>query len=162
MSKESSAEVQLRLHHEKECRRIAELVKAELPEGRGFVLVTATFGEPGSGFSSTDYVASINRQDSARLLTELLDHWRGDGTGCEPTVETATKMRELVFDARRFNPVDLVKAIKLGVKEIDKAMAKESINETLSAAFVTSATALALVDSFQQFEAHQKRKAKGD
>jgi hypothetical protein len=155
---ESQQEIQLRLHHEKECRRIAELVKKELPEDRGFILVTATVGGgPNATLSSTDYVSTCERDDAARLLTELLDHWRNEGTGCEPTVETATKLRELVYDARRFSPVDLVKAVKLGVKEIDRAMAKESISETLSAALVVSGTALALIDSFEQFQASERR-----
>lgn len=75
---ESPAETQYRLASEAECRRLAELVKKELSPRLGFVLITADIGGgPGATFSNTSYVATINRADSQRLLTELLDVWRG-------------------------------------------------------------------------------------
>lgn len=104
MKNESPAEKQYRLQGEAECRRIAELVKKEMPLGRAFVLVTADIGGgPNAKFSNTSYVSTANREDSQRLLTELLDHWRGNGLGCEPSVSTATSIREGVFGIRE-NP----------------------------------------------------------
>lgn len=95
---ETDAEKQVRLHHEKECRRIADMVKAELPEDRGFILITAQRGEAGAPFSTTDYVATINPRDALRLLREFIGRIsRRTGVVGEPTEETATVMREHVY-----------------------------------------------------------------
>jgi hypothetical protein len=98
MAEESNAEKQLRLHHEQRCRRIADLVKAELPEDRGFILMTVQRGEPGANFSSADYVATVRPQDALRLLQEHMDQLSlRTGTLGEPTSNTATVMREHVY-----------------------------------------------------------------
>lgn len=96
---ESEAEIQLRLHHERECRRIAELVKAELPEGRGFLLITVTRGPSGEDFSSTDYVSTVRPQDALRLLQDMVNRLtQRAGIGGEPSWQTATVMREIIFE----------------------------------------------------------------
>jgi hypothetical protein len=96
---ESSAEVQVRLHHERECKRIAELIKAELPEDRGFLLMTVTRGPAKADFSSVDYVATVRPQDAMRLLHDMVDRLgqRSQMAG-EPTWKTATVMREMVHE----------------------------------------------------------------
>jgi hypothetical protein len=51
------------------------------------------------------YVATLNRNDAARVLTELCDHWLArDGIGAEPSVHTASILRELVS---QMGPLDL-------------------------------------------------------
>ena len=98
MADESDAEKQLRLYHEQRCRRIADLVKAELPEDRGFILLTAQRGPAGEGFSSADYVATVRPQDSLRLLREHIARLTArTGIMGEPTEETSTVLREHVF-----------------------------------------------------------------
>jgi hypothetical protein len=99
VSDETNPEIQLRLHHERECRRIAELVKAELPEDRGFILMTVTRGPAHADFSSTDYVATVRPQDALRLLHEHMGNLSARaGIAGEPTWQTATAMREVVFE----------------------------------------------------------------
>lgn len=161
---ESPAETQYRLASEAECRRIAELVKKELSPRLGFVLVTADFGDNKQGFSNTSYVATIRRPDAQRLLTELLDSWKEGGLSCEPSVSTATRLREIVFDAQqqKFTPIDLHRALQLGIVELDKAFDKQSAGEAISAAIVISGMALALFDSFERFRTDEKRKKEGD
>lgn len=115
---ESEAERQLRVHHERECRRIAELVKKELPESRLFVLVTATVGGgPEAKFSSMDYVSTIEREDSFRLLCELLDRWQESGIATEPTVKTATFVRENVHALRDVPVSELLKGARYSVRD---------------------------------------------
>lgn len=94
---ESVAEKTFRLSSEAECRRIADVVAGMLPASRGFVLVTADYGDAGA-FSNTNYVARMRRDDAARLLTEMLDTWRVNGAAevTEPSVQTATFLRESV------------------------------------------------------------------
>lgn len=95
---ETQAEAQLRLHHEQECRRIAEIVKRELPESRAFFLVTCTRGGgPHADFQSLDYVSTIDPDDALRLLQELL-HLLTERTGAtgQPTWFVATMLREHV------------------------------------------------------------------
>ncbi len=95
---ESDAETQLRLHNERRCRRIADLIKRELPADRGFILLTVQRGEGDAPFSSTDYVASIGPKDSLRLLREHIGRLT-ERTGIlgEPTEDTSTVMREHVY-----------------------------------------------------------------
>jgi hypothetical protein len=94
---ESNAEKQVRLRHEQECRRIADLVRAELPEDRGFILMTMQRGPAGSDFASTDYVATIHPKDALRLLREHIGRLTArTGIVGEPTEETATVLREHV------------------------------------------------------------------
>jgi hypothetical protein len=96
---ETDAEKQVRLHYEKECRRIAELVKAELPEDRGFILITTQRGEEaGASFASCDYVSTVDPRDALRLLHEFVGRLtRRTRVVGEPTVDTATVMREHVY-----------------------------------------------------------------
>lgn len=98
-SDETDPEIQVRLHHERECRRIAELITAELPEDRAFILLTVTRGLASESFSSLAYVASVRAQDSVRLLQEHIGVMSAHaGVAGEPTWRTATVMRELVND----------------------------------------------------------------
>ena len=148
MSKhESPEEVQLRLHHEKECRRIAELVKGELPADRLFVLVTASLGGgPGAPFSSTDYVSTMQREDAGRLLTELLDHWRVDGTLTEPSIQTATTLREEVFRLRDVPIEKLLHVARCSVRDLESATRLKDQHRSGVEAMKTAAMGLAILD----------------
>jgi len=148
MKHETPEEIQLRLHHERECRRIADLIKAELPENRQFVLVTCTTGGgPDAPFSSLDYVASVEREDSARLLTELVDHWRNDaGTATEPSVQTATKMREMVFGLRAVPIERLLHGARCSVRDADSARQLKDLHALGREALKLATEAMAVFD----------------
>lgn len=79
---ESAAETAYRLQSERECRRIATLIRAELPKNRGFVLLTCDIGKghQHETFQNTAYVSSLHRLDAAKLLMELIGHWIDSGT----------------------------------------------------------------------------------
>jgi hypothetical protein len=115
---ETPAETQYRLRSEAECRRIAGLIKSELPAGMGFVLITADLGEAGASFSNLSYTASIDREDSARMLTELLN----GGMGTEPSVATATKMREFVYRMRDTPLAKLLHGARCSVRDLEPAL----------------------------------------
>lgn len=108
--RDGPAEQTYRIQGEAECRRIADLIRAELPKNRGFILVTADYGGGGEPFSNTHYVAGVMREDAQRLLTELLDYWGTEqGLACEPSVRTATALREGVFTIRASeSPIPLI------------------------------------------------------
>jgi hypothetical protein len=150
--RESPAEVQLRLHHEKECRRIAEIVVRELPANMGFVLVTATKGGgPGATFSSTQYIANIDRDDSARLLSELLDHWQDKGTGTQPTVAIATLLREFVHSSRNIPVKRLLHGARCSVRDIEAGLTAKTDVTTVKALLIKGAAELlAVLDQLQR------------
>lgn len=100
MASETQAEIQYRLHCERRCRELADILKAHIDPGMVFTLVTATTGENES-FSNMSYVSSGNREDMARMLTELLDYFASEGRTTEPTPKTMTMLREWVFKMRR-------------------------------------------------------------
>jgi hypothetical protein len=156
---ESPEEVQLRLHHEKECRRIAELIKSELGEGRGFVLVTGTCGGgPGASFSSTAYVSSVEREDSARWLTELIDHWRETGGSVtEPSVQTATKIREHVFALRGEATERLLHGARCSVRDAESAFRLKDQHQSGVLALKLACEALALFDRVIRSMNQEKR-----
>ncbi len=104
MSDETPGEIAYRLQNEQRCAALARELDAKLkPDGLAFCLVVATIdGEPGTTqrrYSNTSYCSSCHREDAARLLTELLDHWQ-PGTTTEPTIKTCTAMREFVHQIR--------------------------------------------------------------
>lgn len=70
--KETPAEVQLRLVRERECRALAEKIKALMPPGRGFFLLTADYGGEDEPFTSIEYVSTFNRSDAVVMMLEWL------------------------------------------------------------------------------------------
>lgn len=152
--KETPEEVQLRLHHEKECRRISDIVKRELGADQGFVLVTATLGGgPNASFSSMQYMSSIERDDAARLLAELLDNWQSRGTGTQPTVGTATMLRELVYALRGTTRHRLLNGARCSVRDADSAIAQGDIRRSKAQLIKGTAELLAV---FEQLERPQE------
>jgi len=100
MADETQAEIQYRLHCERRCRELADILKAHIDPGMAFTLVTATIGEDES-FRNMSYVSTGRREDMARMLTELLDYFQSEGQATEPTPQTMTMLREWVFKMRR-------------------------------------------------------------
>ena len=121
---ESAAEVAYRLQNETECRRIADIIKRELSPGLGFVLFTATHGD-GGAFSNCSYVSTIERDDAARLLTEMLDHWADDGRQAEPNVRTATVMREGVAAMQDVPWQRLLHGARCSVRDAESALTRK-------------------------------------
>ncbi len=121
---ESIAEKTFRLRNEVECRKIAELLRRELSPGLGFVLLTCTYGS--GKFSNTSYVATINRDDAARLLNETLDHWQENGVGTEPSMRTATFLRETVYSLREQPWRRLLHGARCSVRDAESALAAGS------------------------------------
>lgn len=121
MKEESPEEVRYRLDSETNCRKVAASITSQLAPGLGFILVTANYGS--GRFSNTSYVASIERDDAARLLSELLDHWRGEGDHVtEPTLETTTRVREQVYRLRE-EPLDrLLHGARCSVRDAGEAL----------------------------------------
>ncbi len=154
---ETPAEVQYRLHNERECRRIANLIKGELPEGIGFVLLTATHGGgEGASFQSASYVSSINREDSARLLTELVDHWQqSSDIVAEPTVATMTVVRETV-QAIRHNPWQrLLHGARCSVRDAEAALQMKDKRRANGFLLKLAAEALAVFERINRTEGQQ-------
>jgi hypothetical protein len=112
---ETPEEVQYRLDGEKRCRAIADIARKMLPETTGFLLLTATVGGSGEPFQHTSYVSTFQRDDAERLLNEFLDYWReGENRFTEPTVKTATFLRERVYGIiaqSNATPADIVRAL---------------------------------------------------
>lgn len=148
MANESPAEMQYRLRSEAECRRIAEQIKGQLPEGMGFVLITADIGGgPDAKFSNTSYVATINREDSARLLTELVDHWRQEGGAVtEPSVQTMTKVREFVFSVRDVPIERLLHGARCSLRDLETPLRLKDARAAAAQAFKLACEATAIFD----------------
>lgn len=119
----SPAEMAYRVQGEGECRKIADVVATMLPASRGFVLVTADYGDAES-FSNTSYVARMRRDDAARLLSELLDNWRTEGKArvTEPSVETATFLRESVVGMHDVATAEIVEGMAKSVRGLEEAL----------------------------------------
>ena len=122
MKEETPEEVRYRLNSEANCRKIADVIRGHLFEGLGYVLITADYGE-GKRFSNASYVSSVNREDAARLLSEMLDYWRTGGTHVtEPTMETTTRVREQVYRLRE-EPLDrLLHGARCSVRDAGEAV----------------------------------------
>jgi hypothetical protein len=124
---EDESEKRYRLSSEAECRKVAALIKERLHEGMGFVLVTADIGEaPGGGskrYSNTSYVASVQRDDAARLLSELLDYWRDNGDHVtEPSPQTGARIREQVFRLKDIPLQRLLANARCSVRDASAAL----------------------------------------
>lgn len=65
---EESYEVRNREVEEK-IREIGQALKNTMPEGWGFVLTLASYGEGGATF----YMSSIERDDTIKLLEEMIE-----------------------------------------------------------------------------------------
>lgn len=172
---ESPEETRLRIDAEVRCRKIGDAIKGMLPKSTGFVLVTRSFGAPSERFKSTQYVASVNRDDAERLLNELLDYWRnGDLRFSEPTVKTATFLRESVHTVitSRRTPTDMIAELlaeATGAAQAfpDEAFAtthteeecRDAAQECVTHAMTAAVIALALFQSFSMM-AHQLDRAR--
>jgi hypothetical protein len=148
---ESPEELQYRIDAEKRLREVAEVVRAMLPEDRGFILISATLSEGDEPFSHTAYTSTIDRDDAERLLNELLDHWRhGEDRETEPTVKTATFLREQVKLLRQFGPHQLIAAMAEGVRDAADALARREAKECVVQVMTVAAGALAFYGSFNR------------
>jgi hypothetical protein len=147
-----------RLELEARTRQIAEVIKGLMPPETAFVLVTAERGQGGP----MSYCATLPRDQSARMLTELLDGWKyRDGLNCEPTVQTATFLRERVKEMEAIHPRMLLKHMReamesaesmaLGTAQGDEGSAKEMVVQVMSVVTM----GLALLQSFNHY-AHAK------
>lgn len=65
---------QLRIHIEKECRRLADHLKTELREGTGFTLLLFDMGEEGN----ISYVSTAERGSMMATLRELIHNLSTD------------------------------------------------------------------------------------
>jgi hypothetical protein len=151
---ESPAEKQYRLASEAECRRVADLIKKELSPRLGFLLVTADFGG-GKEFSNTSYVSSVQRDDAVRLLTELLDNWMSRGTGTQPTVKTATCLREGVFAIRANARQRLLHGARCSVRDAESALRVGNELEGKVQLLKLATEALALFDQLESARAEE-------
>lgn len=147
-----------RLELEARTRQIAEVIKGLMPPDTAFVLVTAERGQGGA----LAYLASVPRDNAVRLLSELLDGWKyRDGLTCEPSVQTATFLRERVKEMEAIHPRLLLKHMReamesaesmaLGTAQGDEGSAKEMVVQVMSVATM----GLALLQSFNHY-AHAK------
>jgi hypothetical protein len=147
-----------RLELEGRTRQIAEVIKGMMPPDTAFVLVSADRGQGGA----LAYLANLPRDNAARMLTELLDGWQyRDGLSAEPTVKTATFLRERVKELEVVHPRMLLKHMReamesaesmaLGTAQGDEGSAKEMVVQVMSVATM----GLALLQSFNHY-AHAK------
>lgn len=159
---ESGAEVRYRLHNEGEARVLADKLKGMLGPGLGFVLITCTYGGEGERFQNTSYIATVNREDSARLLCEMLDHWENAGTVTEPRVETATQLREAVHELREVTHDDLLRLIASCLDELTAlTRAGAPVLETGTAGLGLAALGIAVYDRIKRNH-HKGTEGKGD
>lgn len=101
---ESFVQKQVRLVLEQQCREYAELLKAKVPAGVGFILLLSDYGRHGN----VAYVATVDRQDSIRLLREWLDQ-RDPNAKVEENALLRQENSALRDKARRANALfDLV------------------------------------------------------
>jgi hypothetical protein len=71
--KETHVQTQVRLVLERQCREIADKLKAWTPAGVGFALFLADYGEKGN----TAYVSTVGREGMIKLVREWLDRQEG-------------------------------------------------------------------------------------
>jgi hypothetical protein len=148
---ESGPEVRYRLHNEGEARKLADKIKGMIEPGLGFVLITCTYGGSGEPFQNTSYIATVNREDSARLLCEMLDHWENAGTVTEPRVETATQLREAVHEMRELSLDDLLGLIGECLKDLARGVsARCGLADTGAAALGLAALGVSIYDHLKR------------
>jgi hypothetical protein len=148
---ESAAEMRYRLHNEGEARKLADKLKGMLEPGVSFVLITCTQGGSASGFSNMSYISTVQRQDSARLLCEMLDYWENEGTVTEPRVETATQLREAVSELRAVPHEDLLRLIASCLEELRSlTSAGAPVLETGTAGLGLAALGIAVYDQLKR------------
>ncbi len=70
--KETPAETQLRLVRERQCAELANKIRGMMPPGRGFLLMTADYGDAHEMFQSIEYMSTIRRQDAVVMLLDWL------------------------------------------------------------------------------------------
>lgn len=151
---ETPGEIAYRLQSEKRTAEIAAAIKDMMLPGSVFVLVSATVGEGGH----TSYASTAKRTDSVRLLTELLDTWKyQDGLMCEPTVQTATFLRENVNALRGIHPRTLLASMDEAMAACHAAVASGDAKEIVVQAMSCATQGLALLQSFHAY-AHSKAK----
>jgi hypothetical protein len=99
---ETGPETQYRLSNEAETAKVADKLKEMLGPRMAFVLIASTINASpeDKSFANTSYVSTMRREDSARLLCEMLDRWMPSGIPCEPVPATMTEIREDVFAIR--------------------------------------------------------------
>lgn len=66
---ETATDVQVRLVMERQCRELADGLKAKVPAGVGFALFLFDFGADGN----TAYVSTAKREDMIALVREWLE-----------------------------------------------------------------------------------------
>jgi hypothetical protein len=145
-SRESPDQTQHRIGTEQRTRELADLVKSRIPEGLGFVLITATFGGSDDPFHDMAYVSTMRREDSARLLTELVGRWLPSGIVTQPTHETATVMRESVHEIRQSAPAQILENIRKRLVELAACVEANDSHGVGSTALLLSCEALAIFD----------------
>ena len=67
---ETFTQKQVRLVLERQCRELADMLKAKVPAGVGFILFLADHGEKGN----LAYVATVERESAIETIYEWLDH----------------------------------------------------------------------------------------
>ncbi len=155
---EGEAERRYRLHNEGEARKLADKLKGMLEPGLSFVLITCTQGNSASGFSNMSYISTVQREDAARLLCEMLDYWENDGTVTEPRVETATQIREAVSELRSVPHEDLLRLIASCLEELRAlTSAGAPLLETGTAGLGLAALGIAVYDQLKRAN-HEKEK----
>ena len=64
--------------YRKELRRIAGILKEELPEKKGFILLTFDFFD---NDGNCEYISNANRDDAIESMIEFIQRNRGEGYG---------------------------------------------------------------------------------
>jgi hypothetical protein len=142
---ETPAEKQYRLRSEAECRRIGTIIKGELPPGLAFVLITADVGA-GNTFSNTAYVSTARREDAARLLSELLDHFMQRGETTEPTIRTSSALRDAVGSLRELHWEGLLGGARRSVRDAGDLIRRGNTRDAIIALLKGAAELLAVFD----------------
>lgn len=147
---EAPAQVAYRLDSEKRCRRIADVIRGMLPGNERFILSTFTVGGADEAISSLSYVANCDRDDAARLLTEMLDNWRAEERAhvCEPSTQTSTFLRECVFGMRDINVATIAGGLAETAAAVTAACAGDDPRAVTTLAGRLAVEALAIFDRF--------------
>jgi hypothetical protein len=156
-SPDTAEQIALRLEAEKRMRGMADALKAMTAPGDCFVLVLVSGGKGGS----TSYASNAKREQAVRVLSELLDHWVGaDDMGLEPSTKTAAFLRENVAPLhRKATLAQLVGGLVNGAAGAALAFDKGETRETVVQAMTAATHALALYQSFNEYQRHRKRGA---
>jgi hypothetical protein len=155
-----------RLEAEAQTSGIAAAIKAMMPPGHVFVLVTASVGAGGH----SSYASTATRDDACRLLNELLDTWQyGHGLMAEPTTKTAAFLREQVRklmiadgDEGPVKAGPLFRAMEGCLGRAKEAMIAGNGHELLTQVMACVTYGIAIYQSCQQFmHDHQAKRAEG-